>query len=290
MKLASTVMRIPTAERVGRSHGDVNLPADPISAARRMSSSLSSLSLPSASSTILPTESDVTGVGRTARFVSSEVMASRSAEVTSLGSQLAESAKRAEERDRTSTWASLKSLVSSVWDELSGYSGENRAKRDAELPITNDPSHIQRCQEATQFLHSRNPNENPFKGMSGEQLELIAHDSEGPYTLNEREAALREHHRQEQVWRKRVCAAALEEYAATGKTVGFLKEILRYVDALSPIARASFPEDYTQELTAKINRAINAPPTEVGIQIGSHDGVLKAILESLALARDWSRS
>ncbi|WP_144424953.1 hypothetical protein [Pseudomonas trivialis] len=64
----------------------------------------------------------------------------------------------------------------------------NKAQHDGEIPTTDDPELLARAQQATGFLNGHDSN--PFKGLARDQLNLIAHDSGGVFTVNERRAAL----------------------------------------------------------------------------------------------------
>lgn len=63
----------------------------------------------------------------------------------------------------------------------------NKVLHDAETPTTNHPEHLARARQATGFVNGADSN--PFKGLTRDQLNLIAHDEGGDFTINERRAA-----------------------------------------------------------------------------------------------------
>lgn len=99
--------------------------------------------------------------------------------VSILARQLSEAAARAETRNA----GTLDSIL-----------GDNyfarRAQHDAEVPDTDSQELIARAKQATDFLNGSDSN--PFKGLARDQLNLIAHDDSGSFTINERRAAWEE--------------------------------------------------------------------------------------------------
>ncbi|MHA4979872.1 hypothetical protein ACX0K2_25625 [Pseudomonas extremorientalis] len=63
----------------------------------------------------------------------------------------------------------------------------NKAQHDAETPTANDPELLARARQATGFLNGHDSN--PFKGLGRDQLNLIARDNGGAFTVNERRVA-----------------------------------------------------------------------------------------------------
>lgn len=100
--------------------------------------------------------------------------------VSTLARQLNEAATRAETRvGQVST-----SLIGSITGD--GYLAK-KAQHDAEVPSTDDAPLLARSRQATAFLNGSDSN--PFKGLTRDQLNLIAHDEGGTFTINERRAA-----------------------------------------------------------------------------------------------------
>ena len=79
-------------------------------------------------------------------------------------------------------------------DPLHAVTGDNylanKARHDAERPNTDNPELLARARQATSFISGVDGN--PFKGLTRDQLSLIARDEGGPFTVNERRAAWEE--------------------------------------------------------------------------------------------------
>ncbi len=63
----------------------------------------------------------------------------------------------------------------------------NKAQHDAEIPNTSNLELLARARQATGFVNGSDVN--PFQRLATEQLNLIAHNEGGPFTINERRAA-----------------------------------------------------------------------------------------------------
>ncbi|MBC3303096.1 hypothetical protein H0Z09_18385 [Pseudomonas sp. SWRI18] len=76
-------------------------------------------------------------------------------------------------------------------DPLDPITGEeyfaNNTQHDAEIPNTTHPELLARARQATDFLNGHDTN--PFNGLGRDQLNLIARDDSGAFTVNERRAA-----------------------------------------------------------------------------------------------------
>lgn len=81
-----------------------------------------------------------------------------------------------------------------------------RAEYDKEGLDADDPEAVALAKQATHYLNGHGSN--PFKGMSRDQLALIAYDESGTFTVNERRAARNESGHQESIWRKNIVAKA----------------------------------------------------------------------------------
>jgi hypothetical protein len=182
--------------------------------------------------------------------------------ISTLARQLAESASRAEVRDKTLSRSELGEKAKSIVNQIVGdaYSA-NKAKHDSEVPQTSDPELLARAKQATAYVNdaSRGGHSvaNPFAGLSREQLSNIIYDDSGLYTVNERNAAWREAYDQEEAWREQVCAQAVDEYNRTGKLTNFFTLVLGHFKELSAIEQAQYPEDYASDLQSKIDLNFN---------------------------------
>jgi hypothetical protein len=104
-------------------------------------------------------------------------------DVSTLARQLSEAATRAEARHDEKASGALDLITGN------GYVA-NKAQHDAEVPEESTPQLLARAQQATAFVNGAGSN--PFKGLSSDQLNLIAHDEGGAFTINERRAAWQE--------------------------------------------------------------------------------------------------
>lgn len=180
--------------------------------------------------------------------------------ISILSRQLADSAARAEKRDSTLSRSELADKAKSVLDKIIGDSYYlNRAKHDSEVPKTDDPALLARAKQATAFAQTngRGGVQNPFAGLSREQLSNIAYDESGTYTVNERHAASYEADMQEYAWRVKVCAQAMDEYNSTGKLTNFFKSVLDHYNGLPAIEQAQYPKEYASDLESKIKLDFN---------------------------------
>jgi len=103
--------------------------------------------------------------------------------VSTLARQLSEAATRAQTRDPSFRPAGLDLLTGDKYFA-------NKAQHDAEVPEADAPELLIRAKQATGSLNGSDSN--PFKGLSRDQLNLIAYDDSGAFTLNERRAAWQE--------------------------------------------------------------------------------------------------
>ncbi|MFD2835822.1 hypothetical protein ACFS3C_01965 [Azotobacter vinelandii] len=167
-----------------------------------------------------------TATGRTQAVSSADKSGSATATsassstLSSLARQLSEAAAGAEVRDMSLSYKELGQKAATLLDQIIGDSYHyNQELHDAEVPNTDDPKLLARAEQATDFVNGKGSN--PFKGMSRDQLALIAYDDSGTFTVNERRAAYLEAADQEQVWRRKVVAQATDEYNRTGKLTNF---------------------------------------------------------------------
>jgi hypothetical protein len=182
--------------------------------------------------------------------------------ISTLARQLADSAKRAEERDNTLSRSELADKAKIFFNESTAEADPSiQAKHDSEVPKTEDPELLARAKQATAFLvgmrHGGSGEKSPFSELSREQLANIMYDDSGAYTFNERAAASTEAQLQEEVWRVKVIAKALDEYNGTGKLTNFFSSVLDHFKELPPIEQAQYPKDYASDLESKIKLNFN---------------------------------
>lgn len=177
------------------------------------------------------------------------------ATLSTLATQLNDSAARAEARDNSLSIKSLGSLAKTIIDKIAGQSYyANRKVHDAEVPSTNDVTLLERAKQATEFAVGTG--KNPFTGLPQDQLRLIMYDESGCYTINERSAAFSANHAQEQVWSRAMVQRYVDEYNETGKSTQTLVMILAHYNELPPIEKAQYPANFAANLTSGDSQAM----------------------------------
>lgn len=194
---------------------------------------------------------------------SATVIQSNSAQtISTLARQLAASATRADERDKTLSRSELADKAKSALDQILGDAYQaNKDKYNNEVPNTHDTELLARAKQATEFVTSSDRGsrsvKNPFASLSNEQLSTIIYDDSGTYTVNERRAAYYESYDREEAWREKVAAQAMDEYNRTGKMTNFFQSILDHFKELPAIEQAQYPQNYASDLESKISLDFN---------------------------------
>lgn len=202
--------------------------------------------------------------------------------ISTLGSQLGASAARGDERDRTLSRTALATQAKGIIDEIGGDAYlANKARRDGEVPDTDNPALLARARQATAYIADLARGDhavaNPFAGLSSEQLSNIIYDDSGTFTVNERYAAYRASYDIEQTWRQKAAAQAMAEYGSTGKLTAFFSSALGHFNGLLAIEQARYPENYASDLTDKIRLDVNYGMA----QGGDHADIPKALVALL---------
>lgn len=156
------------------------------------------------------------------------------------------------------SYKELSAKAESLLDQITGPAfSNNRSIHDAEIPTPRTPERLEQAAAATDYLKGSgdvgSKSVNPFKGMARDQLAVIAYDSSGTFTVNERRAAWMESYDQESSWREQVVRQAQEEYDKTGALRIFFKAVLDHDSGLPDIERAQYPQDYAAGLSEKIS-------------------------------------
>ncbi|WP_247538398.1 hypothetical protein [Ralstonia pseudosolanacearum] len=176
--------------------------------------------------------------------------------VSALAQQLSEAAARAQTRDASLSRKDLGQKATALLSQITGDNYfANKAKNDAEVPGTSDPALLARARQATAFVNGQGSN--PFKGLSRDQLDLIAYDDSGTFTVNERRAAWSEAYDQEEAWRRQVITQGELEYQATGKQNDFFAAVLKHYQGLPAIEQAQYPSSYASQLQEWIRLDFN---------------------------------
>ncbi|AYZ61870.1 hypothetical protein EGY31_00470 [Burkholderia multivorans] len=211
-----------------------------------------------------------------------------SVSVSWLAQQLSDAESRAQTRNSTLGRKELGARAETIVDQIAGESwAANRAKHDAELPKSDDPQALALAKQATDFSHGIGTN--PFKGMSREQLDAIAYDDSGSFTVNERQAAWHEAYDQEQAWRVRVIAEGDLEYQRTGKQNDFFSEVLKHYKGLPAIEQAQYPDDYASKLQHWISLDFNFHTNQAEGSGTSHKSVVETLLAQGPHARNGAK-
>ncbi|MFY1666324.1 hypothetical protein [Pseudomonas sp. Pseu.R1] len=209
--------------------------------------------------------------------------------ISLLARQLSESALRSSKREQELTRDELAAYAKKQLNDfaLDGYSfGKHR--HDQELPDTDDPEHLARARQATDYVNQAASGDryakNPFAGLSRDQLALIAYDDSGGYTINERHAAWSESHRLKSEWAKGAVTRAQLESAQSGRIPVFLTEVLNFYRGLPKIEQVQdcYPGDYEAELLEKIRLELSRPNDEAP-ELAKRGLNLYDILASIAM-------
>lgn len=210
---------------------------------------------------------DITSVSLPEHELKPRDMSPDDARLSTLSRQLADSAVRAEQRDKSmdrrqlgaQAHRILRQLVESEWRL-------ERADYKIEYPATSDPELLKRARQAAEYVaryaHGHSGAKNPFAGLSREQLNLIVYDDAGPYTMDERSAACSAVCDIELEWNRSLWGPErLESAANNGRTPKFYAEVLAHYRTLEPIEQAQYPDIYESRLERQIQEA-NDPSSE----------------------------
>lgn len=208
---------------------------------------------------------------------------------STLAAQLNESAARAEKRDAGMTHAELGQYGRNRINEflIEGRT-VNSGTRAMEVPKTNDPELLDRAREASAFvtrtLAGDKNAKSPLENLSREQLNLIAFDDSGAFTLNERRAAWQGVQKMDEDWRKVAINEGVIEQARTGKASRFYNDALSYLKSLPAIEKAvSYPKGAEAILEARIKSDLTLPslPGAFGRQAADRKLTLYDILAGI---------
>ncbi|WP_257010154.1 hypothetical protein [Burkholderia ubonensis] len=225
----------------------------------------------------------------TPRYAPTQAQSASSQEKSSIGTATQAGsitvAWRAQARNSTPGRKELGARAETIVDEIAGETwAANRAEHDAERPKSDDPQALALARQATDFSHGIGAN--PFKGMSREQLDAIAYDDSGKFTVNERHAAWQEAYDQEQAWRVRVIAQGDLEYQRTGKQNGFFAEVLKHYKGLPAIEQAQYPDGYASKLQYWISLDFNFHTNQAEGSGTSYKSVVETLLAQGPHARN----
>lgn len=180
------------------------------------------------------------------------------ASFSTLASQLNESAARAAKRDAGMTFEELGQYGRNRIKEFTQETPKaNSGTRAMEVPKTNDPELLDRARAASAYVTRTLAGDknaiSPFEKLSREQLNHIAYDDSGAFTLNERRAAWQGVQKMDDAWRKVAIPQGDLEQIRTGKASKFYSEALSYFKSLPAIEKAvDYPKDAQAILESRI--------------------------------------
>jgi hypothetical protein len=205
--------------------------------------------------------------------LSSSTVSTKNSNLSVLSQQLSDAALRAEERDSKMSRQELSAKASALLSQITGMGYYNgRKSYDQEVPDTQDPELLARAKQATTFTNGHGSN--PFANMSREQLDLIAYDDSGSFTVNERRAAWSESYDQEESWRVMVVAQSKIEWdQGKFKQTNFFKSVLKHYEELPKIEQAQYPESYATKLQYLIKMDYNFITHKAGNGQEQHQAV-----------------
>lgn len=180
------------------------------------------------------------------------------ASFSTLASQLNESAARAARRDTGMTFEELGQYGRNQIKEFTQETPKaNSGTRAMEVPNTSDPELLDRARAASAYVTRTLAGDknaiSPFEKLSREQLNHIAYDDSGAFTLNERRAAWQGVQKMDDAWRKVAIPQGDLEQIRTGKASKFYSEALSYFKSLPAIEKAvDYPKDAQAILESRI--------------------------------------
>lgn len=209
---------------------------------------------------------------------SSTAIASDGVSISTFSSRLSKAADHAAARlqglDNNGLRNQLNADIKKIFYDLDAA---HKTAAASEVPEPNDDASAKSATSATAFVDKKGPN--PFAGLSRDQLATIAHDESGTFTVNERRAAYTQAYQEEQAWRSQVVAAGMREYNETGKMTNFFQSVLGHFEGLPDLEKATYPENYADDLRAKIKldfNYFNHSPGDAGPTPGSIADLTKA--------------
>lgn len=182
--------------------------------------------------------------------------ASENTSISTLASRLSKAASAAAQSTDGFDYKAIKAKAEQNLATINyPFEGESKALAAKQEPEPNDVAALKSAATATAYLNGKAAN--PFAGMSREQLATISNDDSGTFTVNERRAASRQAHSEEEAWRVQVVAKAIREYQETGKLTDFFKGALSHFMELPRQEQVLYPENYAEDLRGKIKLDFN---------------------------------
>lgn len=176
--------------------------------------------------------------------------------ISTLAARLSKAASSTADRTNGMDYKALNAKAEqNIRSILYPFEGAQKAAMAKQLPEPNDAVSSKSASAATAYLEGKGSN--PFAGLSREQLSTITNDDSGSFTVNERRAAHRQAHNEEEAWRMQVIAKAVKEYEDSGKLTQFFKDSLAHFMELPKMEQALYKENYANDLRDKIKLDFN---------------------------------
>jgi hypothetical protein len=192
----------------------------------------------------------------TSSISNAEIKRTLNGTAPSTGSTISVAASAADQSTNGLDYKALKAKAESNLATINyPFEGEPKALAAKQKPEPNDAAAAKSADAASAYLNGMAAN--PFAGMSREQLATISNDESGTFTVNERRAAARQTHSEEEAWRIQVAAKATREYEETGKLTDFFKDALSHFMELPKQEQVLYPENYAEDLRGKIKLNFN---------------------------------
>ena len=162
--------------------------------------------------------------------------------------------------DATSGKLSPRQLGDKVRDTIARISypltDANLAEKAKEVPEPGDAAALASAAAASAYVADLS-GPNPFAGRSRDQLSAIVNDESGTFTTNEKYAAHRQANDEEQAWRSKAVADAMNEYHRSGKLTNFFRSALSHFNELPRAEQSLSPANYAADLQDKIDLDFN---------------------------------
>lgn len=181
---------------------------------------------------------------------------SKGTSISTLAARLSKAASSITESTKGMDYKALNAKAEqNIHTILYPFEGAQQEAMAKQLPEPNDAASTQSASAATAYLEGQGSN--PFAGLSRDQLSTIANDDSGSFTVNERRAAYRQAHAEEEAWRTQIIAKAVKAYEDSGKLTQFFKDSLAHFMELPKMEQAVYKENYAGDLQDKIKLDFN---------------------------------
>jgi len=175
--------------------------------------------------------------------------------VSSLAKDLSKAASYAGSVNGALSTADIRDKARRIIGSLEGDASQvGKDSPDVKSPASGDFASSSRASQAEEF--AKGNAENPFKGLSRDQLSVIVYDESETFTLSERRAALSETRSQEGLWQKSAANSGVNEFTTTGSLDKFVASAQSYYRSLPEFDKAQYPENQLERIDA-VSKVVN---------------------------------